>query len=126
MTPTASYTVIASNQGGGTGTTLTITVKEAPPAEALPNMGQQITPLAQENSRFQPMNPDLPDNPAWLAGYAVSTVVSPDPDHKTLLVLTSGYNRVYSSTTANMVVQDSTEYVFIYDISTPTPSRSKS
>src|SRR5271169_3075801 len=64
----------------------------------LPNMGQQITPLAPLESRFQPLNPDLPYDPAflagqgWLAGQAVTTLVS--PDHKTLLVLTSGYNRV--------------------------------
>ena len=68
---------------------------DAPPAQALPNLGQQITPLAPPNSRFEPMNPDLPDNPAWLAGQAVTTVVS--PDGKTLLVLTSGYNRVYNA-----------------------------
>ena len=48
------------------------------------------------------------------------------PDHKTLLVLTSGYNRVYNTnrpTNCAMpwYVPDSTEYVFIYDISTPTP-----
>ncbi len=44
----------------------------------LPNLGQQITPLAPSGSRFMPLNPDLPDNPAWLAGQAVTTVVSPD------------------------------------------------
>src|ERR1039458_9761322 len=68
---------------------------DAPPAQTLANLGQQITPLAPQNSRFEPMNPDLPDNPAWLAGQAVTTVVS--PDGKTLLVLTSGYNRVYNT-----------------------------
>jgi DNA-binding beta-propeller fold protein YncE len=85
----------------------------------LPNMGQQITPLAPLGSRFVPMNPDLPDNIAWLAGQAVTTVVS--PDHKTLLVLTSGYNRVYNTPTPRPYGPDSKEYVFIYDISTPTP-----
>src|SRR5690242_12706769 len=44
----------------------------------LPNMGQTITPLAPEDSRFEELNPDLPDKPAWLAGQAVSTVTSPD------------------------------------------------
>ena len=71
------------------------------------------------------MNPDLPDNPDWLAGQAVTTVVS--PDNKTLLVLTSGYNRVYRTdgvpdafgTYFNW--PDSKEYVFVYDISTNTP-----
>ena len=73
----------------------------------------------------QPLNPDLADNPDWLAGQAVTTVVS--PDKKTLLVLTSGYNRVFRTdgkpdafgTYFNW--PDSQEYVFIYDISTNTP-----
>src|ERR1035437_8822228 len=51
---------------------------DAPPAQTLANLGQQITPLAPQNSRFEPMNPDLPDNPAWLAGQAVTSAVSPD------------------------------------------------
>jgi DNA-binding beta-propeller fold protein YncE len=95
----------------------------------LPNMGQQITPLAPQGSRFLPMNPDLPDNPAWLAGQAVTTVVS--PDRKTLLVLTSGYNRFYNTNSPPPALPpfylppwypaDSNEYVFIYDISTHTP-----
>ena len=88
-------------------------------------MGQQITPLAPESSRFEPLNPDLADTPEWLAGQAVTTVVS--PDRMTLLVLTSGYNRVFRTegvpdaygTLFNW--PDSNEYVFIYDISTPTP-----
>ena len=41
------------------------------------------------------------------------------PDSKTLLVLTSGYNRVYNANgTACFGSPDSNEYVFIYDIST--------
>ena len=91
-----------------------------PQSQPLPNMGQQITPLAPEDSRFVPLNPDLPDNPNWLAGQAVTTVVS--PDHKTLLVLTSGYNRVYTAACRLRHTRgtrpDSNEYVFIYDIST--------
>jgi DNA-binding beta-propeller fold protein YncE len=91
----------------------------APDIQVLPNMGQQITPLAPKDSRFETLNPDLADKPAWLAGQAVTTVVS--PDHKTLLVLTSGYNRVYNTNTPRPYGPDSNEYVFIYDISTPTP-----
>jgi YVTN family beta-propeller protein len=94
-------------------------------AQAIPNMGQQITPLAPQGSQFVPLNPGLPDNPNWLAGQAVTTVVS--PDHKTLLVLTSGYNRVFNGNivppgpaSAQYNLADSNEYVFIYDISTPT------
>src|ERR1035438_9542323 len=92
---------------------------DAPSAQALPNLGQQIPPLAPPNSRFEPMNPDLPDNPTWLAGQAVTTVVS--PDGKTLLVLTSGYNRVYNANGTPFKLSDSKEYVFIYDISKYTP-----
>jgi DNA-binding beta-propeller fold protein YncE len=102
-------------------------VLEPPSVQYLPNLGQQITPQAPQGSRFEPLNPDLVDANAlylagWQAGQAASTVVS--PDHKTLLVLTSGYNRVY--TTAPSLpypwnVPDSNEYVFIYDISTSTP-----
>jgi DNA-binding beta-propeller fold protein YncE len=111
-----------SNGGGGS---------TQPSAQLLPNMGQQITPLAPLGSRFESLNPDLPGNPNWLAGHAVTTVVS--PDKKTLLVLTSGYNRVYVPDTCYVPgsVPDafgtyfnwaqSTEYVFIYDISTGTP-----
>ena len=93
--------------------------------QQLPNMGQQITPLAPQGALFQGLNPALPDNPTWLAGQAVTSVVS--PDHKTLLVMTSGYNRfnignVQPPTGTNSWdPQDSNEYVFIYDISSPTP-----
>ena len=99
--------------------------------QLLPNTGQQITPLAPPDSRFEPLNPELPYDPAfpdgagWLAGHAVTTVVS--PDHKTLLILTSGYNRI--STThlvppppaSTFYAAGSNEYVFVYDISTPVP-----
>jgi DNA-binding beta-propeller fold protein YncE len=91
----------------------------------LPNMGQQITPLAPRDSRFESMNPDLSDYPAWLAGQAVTSVVS--PDRKTLLVLTSGYNRVNRTAGAKdpygtyFSWPDSNEYVFIYDIAARIP-----
>jgi len=111
-----------------------------PTAQALPNTGQQITPLAPQGSRFEPLNPELPYDPAfpagpcWLVSHAVSTVVS--PDHSTLLILTSGYNRVSNThlvpapppittpptpATPTWIPNDSNEYVFIYDISTPKP-----
>ena len=95
-----------------------------PQSQPLPNTGQQITPLAPENSRFVTLNPRLPDHPNWLAGQAATTVVS--PDHNTLLVLTSGYNRVYPAGMPTppypWSAADSNEYVFIYDISKQTPS----
>ena len=93
--------------------------------QTLPNTGQQISPLAIKDSKFEILNPDLTDNPDWLAGQAVTTVIS--PDKKTMLVLTSGFNRVYRTdgkpdaygTYFNW--PDSKEYVFVYDISTKTP-----
>ncbi len=96
--------------------------EKVPSAQILPNTGQTITPLAPRRARFEPLNPDLPDNPQFLAGQAVSTVTS--PDHKTLLILTSGYNLVnYTSDPApgSQNDPDSTEYVFVYDISQPLP-----
>jgi hypothetical protein len=93
--------------------------------QSLPNMGQQISPLAPQDSTFEPLNPGLADNPNWLAGQAATSIVS--PDKKTLLVLTSGYNRVFRTdgkidaygTYFNW--PDSQEYVFVYDISTNSP-----
>ena len=93
--------------------------------QSLPNTGQQISPLAVQGSQFDNLNPGLTDNPDWLAGQAVTAVVS--PDHKTMLVLTSGFNRVYRTDGVPDALgtyfnwQDSQEYVFIYDISTNTP-----
>ncbi len=92
-------------------------------SQSLPNMGQEITPLAPQGSRFIPMKPDLPDNPAWLAGQAVTTAVS--QDNKTMLVLTSGYNRFYNTNTPMPHWPDSNEYVFIYDISKPLPLKTQ-
>ena len=91
--------------------------------QQVPNMGQQITPLAPQGAQFQALNPGLPDRPDLQAEQAVTTVVS--PDHSTLLILTSGFNRVYTLGTpagpTPWYGPDSNEYVFIYDISTPTP-----
>jgi DNA-binding beta-propeller fold protein YncE len=90
--------------------------------QQLPNTGQQITPLAPREARFEPLNPGLSDNPLYTAGQAVTSVVS--PDGKTLLVLTSGYNlvKLSSGTTEGALNSaDSTQFVFIYDISTYLP-----
>jgi YVTN family beta-propeller protein len=89
-------------------------------AEAIPNTGQQITPMAPPGARFEPLNPGLTDSPQYLAGQAVTTVVS--PDGKTLLVLTSGYNLLDSSA-GSLLAADSTQFVFVYDISQNTPQK---
>ena len=75
----------SSSDGGGS--------TQPPSAQLLPNMGQQITPTAPPGAQFVTMNPDLADKADWQVSNAASTVVS--PDKKTMLVLTSGYNRVY-------------------------------
>jgi len=112
---TALFFILCGCNGGGSG-------GGAASSQFLPNMGQTITPLAPPGSRFETLNPGLADKPDWLAGQAVTTVVS--PDKKTMLVLTSGYNRVFSATPSTpypWYTPDSNEYVFVYDISTNTP-----
>ncbi len=111
---------------------LSLSVLSAKPvrAQQVPNSGepqilstsQRITPLAPKGARFEPLNPGLADNPEYTVGQAVSTVIS--PDGKTLLVLTSGYNLVNYTTgtnAGNTNPADSTEFVFVFDISGATP-----
>jgi YVTN family beta-propeller protein len=93
-------------------------VKITAPEMNIPNQGVRITPLAIPNSKFQTLNPGLKDFPNYVAGGAVTTVVSPDKE--TLLVLTSGYNRMNDSHGVR-VAADSTQYVFVFDISHNTP-----
>ena len=86
--------------------------------QTIPNSGQQITPNAPTGVSFVPLNPGLPDNPQYLVGQAVTTLVS--PDGRTLLVLTSGYNMLHNSS-GHAIPADSTQFVFIYDISQHKP-----
>ena len=95
-------------------------------AQALPNSSQQITPTAPADSRFEPLNPELPGFPTYTAGQAVTTATS--PDGKTLLILTSGYNLLNSTSSSNVGQQinsDSTEFVFVYDISNRAPVKAQ-
>jgi hypothetical protein len=134
VTAAANYTVTATNSGGNTTAVLSITVMAPPPsAQLIPNLNQQITPTAPYDSTFEPLVPGaaiLPAYPDWQAGQAVTTVVS--PDGKTLLVLTSGYNRIFypvntpyggyiNSDHTAFDYANSEEYVFIYDISQGSP-----
>ncbi|MEO6964642.1 MAG: hypothetical protein ABI076_01930, partial [Acidobacteriaceae bacterium] len=84
----------------------------------IPNQGVEITPLAVSGSKFQTLNPGLKDFPDYGAGGAVTAVVS--PNRKTLLVLTSGYN-VLNNSVGTRIPQDSTQYVFVFDIAGKTP-----
>jgi len=86
--------------------------------QVLPNTGQRITPLAPRAAGFEPLNPGLSDDPEYLAGQAVSTVVS--PDGKTLLTLTSGYN-LLNNASGSRNTAGSTQFVFVYDISNHLP-----
>lgn len=84
----------------------------------IPNLGQQITPLAPRGARFTYLNPGLVDYPNQNVGFAVSTVSS--PDHKTLLVLTTGDYGIYTPAGRSDTAA-STDWVFVYDTSTPVP-----
>ncbi len=75
--------------------------------------GQIITPLAPRGAVFTQLNPHLKDFPAYTAGQAIKLVTS--PDGKTLLVLTSGYNRLNNAQGVR-VAADSNEYVFVFDV----------
>lgn len=89
----------------------------AHPAEILPT-GQAITPTAARGAIFQPLNPDLAGDPAYTVGQASALALS--PDGRTLLILTSGYNRVVGSDGKN-IADRSNEYVFVYDVSGRAP-----
>lgn len=82
--------------------------------------GMRITPTAAPGSTLQYLNPDLPGMPEYLADHPISTAIS--PDSSTLLVLTSGYNRV-ADIKAHSVPALSNEYVFIYDITQNPPAK---
>jgi DNA-binding beta-propeller fold protein YncE len=123
---TATYTVTASNGTGTVSAPVTITVYNMP--QAVPNMSQSLTPLATTGSSFQFLDTGMvvtdTIDPSvlpveWLAGQAVSTAVSPDGN--TLLVLTSGYNRVFQGAFPIFDPLYSNEYIFIFDITNHSP-----
>src|SRR5882672_3872112 len=92
--------------------------RDEPAAQIIPNTGQWITPTAPRGARFEPLNPGLSSYPDYIAGQAVTTVVS--PDRQTLLILTSGYNLLNYTSGAKIGQTDPTasnEYVFVFDIS---------
>jgi DNA-binding beta-propeller fold protein YncE len=119
---TSSYIVTANSGTSTISAPVAITIYNAP--QAVPNMSQSLTPLATAGSSFQFLNTGMivtdPYDPhvapvIWLAGQAVSTAIS--PDNNTLLVLTSGFNRVFQGPFPMFDPDMSNEYVFIYDIS---------
>lgn len=89
---------------------------------ALPNLDQDLSPFGT----LQTLVPPEADTgiPGWAVSDAVTTVVS--PLHDTLLVLTSGFNRIYTvenppAGAPPWSVPNSNEYVFIYGISAGAP-----
>ena len=78
--------------------------------------GATITPNAAPGAVFEPLKVDLPDYTNYSPDSAETTAIS--PDGKTLLILTSGYN-LNLDANGNFQPQDSSEYVFVYDISSP-------
>ncbi len=82
--------------------------------------GHFLTPTAAPGANFQALDPRLPAHPAYRAGQALNTCLS--PDGKTLAVLTSGFNILAVSNPAsarfgNIDRADSSEYLFLYDVS---------
>jgi DNA-binding beta-propeller fold protein YncE len=80
--------------------------------------GMEITPHAQRGTLLLPLHPNLKEMPEYTADHPISIALSPDGN--TLLVLTSGFNRV-SDIRAKAVPALSNEYVFIYDVRGKTP-----
>jgi len=78
--------------------------------------GATITPNAATGSVFQPLTVALPDYPNYSPDGAETTAVS--PDGKTLLILTSGYN-LNRDANGHFQAADSSEYIFVDDISSP-------
>ncbi|MHB8529486.1 MAG: YncE family protein [Caulobacteraceae bacterium] len=87
------------------------------PAEITPT-GAALTPTAAEGSIFQPLNPHLAGLPDVTAGQAAAMAIS--PDGKTLLVLTSGFNRNFGPD-GRIIAALSSEYVFIFDLAGASP-----
>ena len=94
--------------------------REKPHAQKKLPTGMSMTPDAAPGSKLQYLNPDLPGMPEYLADHPIATALSPDGN--TLLVLTSGYNRV-SDIKAKSVPELSNEYVFVYDVRQNPPAK---
>jgi DNA-binding beta-propeller fold protein YncE len=80
--------------------------------------GQFITPRAAPGAIFQPLNPHLAQDPAYTAGQASAVALS--PDGRTLLILTSGFNRTFGAD-GQFAPALSDEYVFVFDVSGAAP-----
>ncbi len=96
----------------------TLALAAAVRAEEFTPTGQALTPIAAPGAIFQPLNPGLPGDPAYTAGQAAAVALS--PNGKTLLILTSGFNRVFGPD-GRFIPERSNEYVFVWDVSGAAP-----
>ena len=87
-------------------------------SQLLPN-GMTVTPLAAPGSSIQLLKAPGSVHADYTAGQPVTTALS--PDGKTLLVLTSGYNRTMKDATTP-IPDESTEYVFVFDATVDPPA----
>jgi len=89
------------------------------PGEITPT-GEAITPAAARGALFQPLNPGLAGDPGFTAGQASAVALS--PDGRTLLILTSGFNRTFGAD-GHLRAEGSSEYVFVYDVAGAAPAK---
>jgi hypothetical protein len=82
--------------------------------------GQYITPMAMSGSVQRFLNPGLPPYPNFVAGEAVRSQLS--PDGSTLAILCAGQNSL-TDAAGNTDVANSTQYIFLYDVSGSTSTR---
>ena len=95
-------------------------LSEAAGAGQLLPTGAVITPEAWPGARVELLDPKLSVLPDYRAGQPVSLRLS--PDGRTLLVLTSGFNRM-ADAEAKLLKEASNEYVFVYDVSAGYPQQ---
>jgi YVTN family beta-propeller protein len=84
-------------------------------AERVPS-GQYVTPTAIDDAVQTYLNPGLAAYPDFVAGMAVRSRLS--PDGRTLAILTAGQNSLYRPD-GTVDVPNSTQYIFLYDVSRP-------
>ena len=97
--------------------------ERAPKLQSVPlPTGMEVTPTAAPGAQFVALDPGLASYPDFRAANAVATLIS--PDGRTLLVLTSGYNRL-NDQSGKRDRAASDEYVFVYDISQRTPRKTQ-
>lgn len=83
--------------------------------------GKSITPTAAQGAIFQDLETNVADQNLY-ADHAAA--VSASPDGRILAILTSGNNQHYDSV-GKPIPELSNEYIFLFDISKPTPSKTQ-